>query len=446
MKRWLPFLLSLAGGLAAAAGFHFFHQRSQLAAFTAPSSTPASQANQSRSLPPGGRKAKAKSETEAKLEAATEPTRNGMRRLFARSKAIFSLSREETEALLEDLEKNGRISSPLDATTLMAAYARLAEFDPQAAMERAGSQKRQTRDIGAFAVMSEWLVKDRTAAVSWFQTLPDNEDKQRFLQVLNFAGSSDPTLSAELTGSIADPEKRAQAVRDSIRSMAWSNPELAMKRLGEIEDPDQRAEAERDVLRGLAVREPERAVATAFSKPDGDPSRTGAVDLVRQWSDQDGPAALKWIASQPPEVQAEILAKDKGLKRGFAGASADEVKSAALKVNDSTQRDRLHAAWINAQAGSNPEAGFTHLANIKDRETQSLSAANLAAEAARKDNPEAVELWLSSNPPAPVQSAALARYAETVGRNDPIAGKEWAQRIPDPKVRADIEAKLANPK
>jgi hypothetical protein len=33
-----------------------------------------------------------------------------------------------------------------------------------------------------------------------------------------------------------------------------------------------------------------------------------------------------------------------------------------------------------------------------------------------------------------------------VGRNDPIAGKEWAQRIPDPKVRADIEAKLANPK
>ena len=446
MKRWLPFLLSLAGGLAAAAGYHFY-QRSQMAALTAPSGSPATIAvSQARSLPPGGRKAKAKSETESKLDAATEPTRNGMRRLFARSKAIFALSREETEALLEDLEKNGRIASPLDATTLMAAYARLAEFDPQAAMERAGSQKRQTRDIGAFAVMSEWLVKDRTAAVSWFQGLPDNEDKQRFLQVLNFAGSSDPTLSAELTGSIADPEKRAQAVRDSIRSMAWSNPELAMKRLAEIEDPDQRAEAERDVLRGLAVREPERAVATAFSKPDGDPSRTGAVDLVRQWSDQDGPAALKWIAAQPPEVQAEILAKDKGLKRGFAGASGDEVKSAALKVNDPTQRDRLHAAWINAQAGSNPEAGFSHLSNIKDRETQSLSAANLAAEAARKDNPEAVEQWLSSNPPAPVQSAALARYAETVGRNDPIAGKEWAQRIPDPKVRADIESKLANPK
>ena len=73
-----------------------------------------------------------------------------------------------------------------------------------------------------------------------------------------------------------------------------------MARLKEIEDPDDRAEAERDVLRGLAMREPERAVSLAFNTPDGDPSRSSAVDFVRQWSDQDGPAALKWIGSQPP--------------------------------------------------------------------------------------------------------------------------------------------------
>ena len=445
MKRWSPLLFSFLIGSAAAAAW-YYHQHREIRALT--SAKPSAAAPQSsRALPPGGRnpKSSAKSPADAALDAATPPTRNGIRSLFARSKAIMELPRDQVEALLDDLGKSGRIRSPLDATTVMAAYARLAEFDPAAAMERAGSNKREIRDIASFAVMSEWLSKDRPAAVSWFQNLPDTDDKAKFLTMLNFAGASDPTLSAELTGAIADPEKRAAAVRDSIRSMAWSNPEGAMARLKEIEDPFDRAEAERDVLRGLAMREPERAVSLAFNKPDGDPSRSSAVDFVRQWSDQDGPAALKWIGAQPPEIQAEILSSDKGLKRGFSGASSDDVKSAALKVTDPAQRDQLHAAWINGQASSNPEAGFSHLSNIKDRDLQAQSAAGIASEAARANNPAAMNLWLDSNPPAPVRSAAIARYAETVGRNDPVAAAEWTQRIPDPKLRAATAAKIAKP-
>jgi hypothetical protein len=56
-----------------------------------------------------------------------------------------------------------------------------------------------------------------------------------------------------------------------------------------------------------------------------------------------------------------------------------------------------------------------------------------------------MNLWLDSNPPAPVRSAAIARYAETVGRNDPVAAAEWTQRIPDPKIRAATAAKITKP-
>ena len=441
LKRWIPFWSALALGLGGAAAWHAV-QRHQLASLPA-APVVRTVAFDPRALPPGGARKStgAESAAMARIDATMAPTRNGIRSLFQRSRAILSLSREEVESLLVDLEQAGRPRSPIAAISLMAAYARLAELDPAAAMNRAGSLKSEMRDIASFAGMTEWLAKDRKAAVAWFQSQPDAGQKQRFLGLMTFASSADPSLISELTGTITDPAQRAQVVRDSIRAMAWSNPEGALARLSEIEDPDERAEAERDCLRGLASREPERAVAMAFAKPLGDPSRSSAVDLVRQWSERDGSAALTWLTSQPKEIRAEVLS-EKGVRRGFESASPSDVKSAALKLDDPAQRDRLHAAWINAQSSRNPEAGFAQLSQIKDSAVQTSSAEALAREAARQDNRGAMETWLESNPPAPVRHAAIARYAESVGRNDPIAGREWADRITDPKVRAEVIGKL----
>src|SRR6185503_6197007 len=74
---------------------------------------------------------------QGKIDAAMRPTRNGIRSLFERAAHIMEMDQEDVEKLLAELEKNGRIRSPVAGISLMAAYARLAELDPGGAMDRA---------------------------------------------------------------------------------------------------------------------------------------------------------------------------------------------------------------------------------------------------------------------------------------------------------------------
>jgi hypothetical protein len=366
-----------------------------------------------------------------KLRAEQQPTRNVIRKLFGRAEQIMSMSQEDVLALLTELEKAPRVRNPLAGMALMAAYTRLAELDPAAAMERANALKGEKRGIATFVTMNEWLIKDRGAAISWFQNQPEGAEKRQFLTMASFAfGAGDPTIIADLNNTVTDPKMRARSQRDALRALAWTNPDAALEKLNQIEDEDMRMDAERDVMRGLAARSPDKAVALAFGKPIGDPLRGEGVNAVRNWSNQDPSKTLQWIVSQPESVQNEVLGKD-GMKFGFGSAEPGVIKQYAAQITDPALKDQLYLSYAGGQARENPDGSFAQIKEVKDPEKQKEALKYLGAHAYNNSSLPALEKWMATNPPIALQDQAVASYASAASGKNAVLATEWAAKITD---------------
>lgn len=449
MRKWSPFTITLVLGLAVAAGLYIWKGR-EMERLEAENRTPLPlrASGGADGLPRLTPKSKAGGPAQAKLDAAARPTRNGMRSLFERAKKILDLDREELEELLTELEKGGRIRSPISGITLMAAYARLAELDPAGAMARVMSQKGENRDIGMFTVMNEWLTKDRQGALAWFAKSEDTDAKRQYLTIASFTnGGGDPELIEQLSTALNDPEAGANARLDSLAALAFSDPEAALKKLAEIEDPDEREKAEEKVYEGFLMRYPQKALDYALAQPAGSKARENMRNALVRWGEQDAGEALKWLTTQNKDVQKELFdtGDGKGPGWGFGKATVEQINDTARQLGDQGQKDKLYAAWANSQSWSDPVKGLDQLSSIKDPELQKSTASAIGGAAAQAGKANDMTRWLETAPPNDARDAAVAAFAKNVAANDPAAGSEWASKITNPVIRQETVAALKNP-
>jgi hypothetical protein len=443
MKKWIPFCLTFVLSLAAAAGFYLWkHSRVEDLKRTArgpavgrPQAGPVLQATRRSAAMKADRKPE-----QSKLDAALRPTRNGVRSLFERAGHILEMDRGDVEKLLAELETTGRIRSPLTGITLMAAYARLAELDPAAAMDRAMKGKGEMREMAMFATMNEWLTRDRKGAVAWFSQSKNDDTKRRFLTMASVTmGAGDPELISELSTAINDPDARRKALVDSIGALAFSDPDAAMKKLEEIEDPEDREEAEERVYQGFLMRHPEKALDFAISKPPGDRARENARRALVQWGEQDAGAALTWLTAQTRDIQKELIdSGDKGPGFGFGKATPEQINAAAVQLGDQSQRDKLYAAYANSRGSNDPVAALDQLRSIRDVELQRSTATAIGNSAARSGKTADMERWLQTAPPNETRDFAVAAFAGGLAEKNPAAGLEWAARITSSEIRNRI--------
>ncbi len=432
MKKWLPFGITLLTATAAAAGVYFW-KGSEIEDLTK-----ARPATGVRASGLGGTGPVKSAKTMRQKLAEGPPTRNGLRALFGRSTRIMAMDREEVEKLLLELEKSGRIRSPLAGIDIMSAFARLAELDPAAAMERAMKSKGEMRDIGMFATMNEWLTKDRKGALAWFTASGDEEAKRKYLTFTSMGlAGSDPQLISDLSMAIQDPEARKKAMMESLGALAFSDPDAALKRLNEIEDPEEREKAGEMVYQGFLFRHPEKALAYSLTQPAGSKARDNIRQSLVQWGEQDPGAALKWMTSQNKDVRQELFdTQDKNPGWAFGKATTDQINEAALQLGDQAQKDKLRAAYANAQGNNDPAAGLEQLSSIKDKELQSATAASIGSAAARAYKVNEMNVWLESAPPNNTRDTVVASFAAGLAQRDPVAGLEWAGKITDGTIRA----------
>jgi hypothetical protein len=320
----------------------------------------------------------------------------------------------------------------------MAAFARLAEIDPAAAMQRALQSKGELRDMAMFATMNEWLARDRNGALAWFTRSEDDDAKRKYLTMATFAmGGGDPELITELTGAINDPQSRKKAMIDAIGALAFTDPAAAEKKLAEIEDPDDREAAEERVYEAFLMRYPEKALDYAMAKPPGDKARENARQALVRWGDQDAGAALKWLGSQNKDVQKELFdSQEKGPGWGFGKATPEQINETALQLADQSQRDKLRAAYAHSQSWSDPTAGLNQLSSIKDPELQKSTASAIGANAARAGKANELTTWLESAVPNDTRDTVVASFATGL-RNNPTAALEWAGKITNATLRTE---------
>ena len=448
MKKWLPFTLTFAAAIMAATGIYLWKagQIEELTRASKPSIV--GKGSGSDSALTGRRESKSGAKPEqAKLDLTLRPTRNGMRSLFERAGRIMNMDREELEKLITELEKSGGIRSPISGINLLAAYARLAELDPAGAMERAMKSKGELRDVAMFATMNEWLARDRKGALAWFGKSEDDEAKKKYLTMASFGfGGSDPDLITELGAAINDPDARKKAMMDSLGALAFTDPDAAMAKLAEIKDPEERAEAEQKVFEGFMARYPEKALEYALAKPPGDKARDNARNALVRWGEQDAGAALKWLGSQNKDVQKELFeTTDKGPGWGFGKATPEEITATAAKLTDQSQKDKLHAAYANSQAWSDPKAGLNQLSSIRDPELQKETARAIGGAAAMQGKTSDMTTWLETAVPNDSRDYAVAAFAAGMATKDPAEAAVWAGKITNGAIRTETINALKNP-
>jgi hypothetical protein len=449
-KKWLPLIVTSIVALAAAAALYAW-KSSEIDRLQSDANASVIGRTVASETGPKQRRApatKSGGPEQARLDASLRPTRNGMRNLFERAKHIMDLDRDELLKLLDELEVNGRIRSPIAGVNLMTAYARLAEIDPAGAMQRALSQKGEAKDMAMATVMNEWLAKDRKGALAWFASSEDTESKKKYLTIASITnGGADPELITELSSAISDPEARSKALLDSIGALAFSDPDAALKKLAEIEDPDEREKAGERVYEGFLMRYPQKALDFAMSQPPGDKARENARNSLVRWGEQDAGAALKWLTTQSKDVQKELFDSGEGKSPGwgFGKASIEEIGMAARQLGDQSQQDKLYAAWANSQSWSKPSDGLNQLSQIKDPELQKATASSIGMAAAQSGKTSDMNAWLETAIPNDTRDTAVASFAKGLAQKDAPAAAEFAGRITNGVIREETLNALKNP-
>lgn len=321
------------------------------------------------------------------------------------------LSRAEVEALLNAGIEDG---DDLTGSYTAMALARLAEFDPAAALKRAGALARTQNDSSAFSlIMHDWLIRDRAAALKWFHAQPDTNAKAGFMGVAGMVlGASDPELLNQLSGNFEDPDIHADALKQSIMSQGLNDPRAALARLQELPDDDSRAELLFSLTMSGGDKIPREMLEASLPyAKDHAMLRASTAGLVSKMALEDPKAALHWL-SQRTQQELELFSNSASpaFIQNFGSLETAEVRAAAAPL-PLAQRDWLLASHYAGRPFDDPAALLAEAsAAVSGDAMRTLMQQRLLRRASREGHTAALEPWLNS---LPSQEQAALRTALT---------------------------------
>jgi hypothetical protein len=324
------------------------------------------------------------------------------------------LSRGEVEALLAAGIEDG---DDVTGSWTAMALARLAEFDPAAALKLAGALARTNDDSSAFSlIMHDWLIRDRAAALKWFHAQPDTNAKAGFMGVAGMVlAQSDPDLLKQLSGSFQDPDVHDDALQQSIMMQGLNDPRAALARLEELADDDSRAELLYSLTMSGGDKIPREMLEAALPYArDNEMLRRSMAMLLGNMATADAQGALEWMRQRPAEDFA--LFSDPAapvLIQKFGDLETPHVV-AAVKDLAPAQRDWLLASHYAGRPLDDPAALLTTTqTSVADRALREAAVRRILQRTARAGNQAALEPWLNALPGD--EQAAARRILSTSG-------------------------------
>jgi hypothetical protein len=309
------------------------------------------------------------------------------------------LSRSEVEALLAAGIEDG--DDLLGSYTAMA-LARLAEYDPAAALKLAGALARTKDDSSAFSlIMHDWLIRDRAAALKWFHAQPDTNAKAGFMGVAGMVlAQSDPDLLKQLSGSFEDPDVHDDALQQSIMMQGLNDPRAALARLEELADDDSRAELLYSLTMSGGDKIPREMLEAALPyAKNNEMLRRSMAMLLGNMATTDAKGALEWMRQRP--AQDFALFSDPAapvLIQKFGDLETPHVVAATRDLTPA-QRDWLLASHYAGRPLVDPAALLTATqTSVSDHALRDAAVRRILQRTARAGNQATLEPWLNSLP------------------------------------------------
>lgn len=421
MAKWIAAIV-LAFVAGAAAAYAWFAVAPNAAAMVA-----GGDANAARQ-PAGDRQA---ATAERSREHTTLAEITALASDFEQTAALYALLRTADEATLERLLEEAEGLRPrrerLAAKSII--YARYAELDPLAAVERVLAQERDKHEM-LDRVFTAWGKHDLEAALAHAQTIQGPLRQPAASAALAVSEHLDPARREALAAAFS--------LQDTLPLMGMEefegDPVVAWRDAFHIESAQARAQRLLQIGDAWVQQDPAAALAAALELPSGGMLGGVAPYLIERWAEQDGEGALAWVLGQPQSrARAEMLG-------ALAGAIAQRSPQDALALAetlDGAARRQVAQAALQTWAQTDAPAAMSALEDLDDIGLSNDARFSILAQWSASD-PRAAFAWALTQKSSMDNMHLAVLPLQRIAMDDPAEALRLAEELDGMRKQAAL--------
>ncbi len=345
---------------------------------------------------------------------------------------------EEARSVLQE------IKNPILGGFLYSAlFSRWGELDPEEARTALAANTGGNpilKFAGAASLAGGWMEKNPDSFIEWVTKdteglTPQEKQKQKELRDAMLGGvlsgmADIDSATAEKLIAASPKERRPSLIMDMASRDPDADPRDAISRaLAEAGDNDgSRSSVLWRAGRLLAERDPKEAIKFAEEQQPKERSQV-YQQAMNSWLEKDKPEAMKWLKSQPEEVQADAV---RGMRGEVSGMEYDEIVKLTGEVSTKASQEVWTMA-VDSKASKDPGEALQYLPHVSD--TQRPNSYNEIAQEWTKKDPTAASEWIDGLAVGKEKDHAIQGMVRELRSKEPDSSTIWASTISDEGMR-----------
>ncbi len=339
----------------------------------------------------------------------------------AKSLALDNLQLEKILAIPDHLE---RLRALLDFTQGLNAAGLCTVLQKMAGDE---ARLRGDNNLAMTILVARLAQLDPQAALDWANTQLTGPAQREILAALFDAWSStDPKAAFASMNSIQNVSERAQFESAAFKNMANRDPQAALKILQSLPLSEQTHDNFERLFTTWASNDPKTAAAAVLGLPLSR-NRDFAIENVLQgWGEVDPRSALAWAAQLPGGVRADALSTAVGMLALQDPKAAIDYLNTVSNPND---RNNLMGVIASNWGKVNPTEALAWVDDNVTGQAHDKTVLSLLNQLSQTDPAQAATLL--DHLPAGMQDQGIAQIANNWAMQDLKGAMGWVQGLPE---------------
>jgi hypothetical protein len=312
-----------------------------------------------------------------------------------------------------------------------------ADADPVAVAKQLNPGDSQLQEIFAAAARA-WSKKDPAAAMSWIESLPAGDARNRAYDSYEIDVHGLGAAGARaLLDSVTSEKYKENLANRIAQQLIEDSPAEALQWVESLPEGEVRENALQPVVSEWASRDPAQAAQYISTISDGAQKPRMLSYAVGRWADMDPDAAISFVRQLPPGSEQDQAAA--AAIRTEARTDPGEAVAWLGTIRDASSRARVTSDLVGSLAHDDPTTALS-LATALPGEAQPQAYRNLVRGWAFDHASEAGE-WLKTLQPGKARDSAVQAYISVIDGMDAGLATQWAQTIQEPEARANTFVK-----
>ena len=319
----------------------------------------------------------------------------------------------------------------------------LVTSDPKRALEILEAMPPgQSRGSMLGSISTAWMGHDKDAAMAWINGLPAADRSKALQNVTWQLGQEDPAKAAELLSSVPISNQTSQQFSQLAGQWAQQDLEAARKWVDSLPAGRTREQAMSGIISTLAQTDPAKAAAILGDAAVTNQNSHQVGMIVRAWIKTDQTAALAWLDSLDLRGDAQQSVHSQFL-RNWVDEDAPAASRYALSIPDEKSRQQAISSLVGAWGRNDPQAAREWIMTSLEGDSKNSSLNSLIQSLSHQDHAAALRYYqeATANLSPEAIEKNFGNSASQIARNwvqyDPKAAGQWVMTLPEGDSRAN---------